>query len=368
MASTKKKYIWIPLVVVAIIATGFLVAFAVQDREPEDRVSNTDDTTTTEVTTTSTTAAPPVNVTVDNAALATLFDGDVDPTTELVFGDAAVELLENAPEERGDAAHSANTLKTPADVIEWFNSGDPKAVPVRDRVALSVIAQCGEADAARIMDGEGWITMVVLPESQVLNTSYSDGNGGMEFANGWRQTGEKDGYHIPVCLTGPNAGKIVANGMVRADCGNGHDSPKIRIYRPGMDTAVPVDVPPSEVPKYRCPDGREPTPEGLCPKDPSKDINNNTEVPEQVRKDGPSPDNRERIERGPTVPHDTPSGCAGRCPTTTTTPPSGGNGGGTSTTVPSSNGGNTGVTAPPTSAPPPAPPTTESPTVTVVSP
>ena len=105
----------------------------------------------------------------------------------------------------------------------------------------------------------------------------------------------------------------------------------------------------------------------LTPKDPSKDINRNPAVPPQVRKDQPSPDNKKRIETGPTKPVDTPSGCSGSCPTappttrpaTPTAPP---------TTRPVSIGGNTGITPPPTVAPPVAPPVTSSPTVTVVSP
>ncbi len=308
------------------------------------------------------------SVTVDPASLAAVFEGPVDPATELAFGEQATATLATAPQERGSTAHSAQTLASPQDVVAWFNSGDAKAVVVRDRVLFSVTAACGEADAARIMAGEGWLTMVVLPPSQITGTSYFK-DGQMVFASTPRQTGEKDGYHVPVCLTGAHAGFVVPNGMVRADCGNGSEAPKIRINRPDTPPAPPVEQPPTpqqpKRPVPKCPDGRPVPPSGLCPKDPSKDINNNPEVPPQVRKNQPSPDNQARIDAGPTAPVDTPSGCSGPCPTVAPPPPKATT---PTVTVPVSNGGNTGITAPSTVAPPPAPPVTESPKTTVTSP
>ncbi len=321
--------------------------------------------------TTTTIPAPAgTNVVVDPASLAAVFEGSVDPATELAFGEQATATLATAPQERGSAAHSAETLASPQDVVAWFNSGDAKAVVVRDRVLFSVTAACGAEDAARIMAGEGWLTMVVLPPSQITGTSYFK-DGQMVFASTPRQTGEKDGYHVPVCLTGEHAGYVVPNAMVRADCGNGSEAPKIRINRPDTPPAPPVEQPPTPEqpprPTPKCPSGQPIPPSGLCPKDPSKDINNNPWVPDQVTKDHPSDDNQDRIDAGPTTPVDTPSGCPGPCPTTTTSPPSGG-GGGPTTTVPVSHGGNTGVTASPTTAPPVAPPVTSSPTTPVTSP
>lgn len=107
--------------------------------------------------------------------------------------------------------------------------------------------------------------------------------------------------------------------------------------------------------------GPETPPTGLTPKDPSKDVLLNPDVPEGVRGPGTTPVG---VDPGlPTAPVDSPSGCNGPCPTAPPPPPPP-----PGVTVPSTNGGNTGVTAPSTSAPPPAPPTTSSPTVTVVSP
>lgn len=310
-------------------------------------------------TSTSTTVAAPTSVTVDPASLAGVFEGPVDPT-ELSFGEEAIASAEGAPQERGSNAHSRVTLRTPGDVITWFNSDDPKAQPVRDRVYLSTLAQCGEQDAAAIMAGNGWLTMVVNPRSQVLGTSYAM-DSGMEFARAWRQTGEKDKYHIPVCLTGPNAGKIVPNGMVRADCGNGHDAPKIRINRPDTPPAPPVEQPPTpeEPPTPVCPPEMPYGTPPICKDSPSRDVNNNPLVPPQVRGPGTTPIG---VDPGPaTPPIDSPTGCQGPCPTTPTTVPSGGGGSGPSTTVPRTEGGNTGITLPPTPEPPPAPPITAAP-------
>lgn len=66
------------------------------------------------------------------------------------------------------------------------------------------------------------------------------------------------------------------------------------------------------------------SPKCLKPKDPSQSVNNNPNVPEQVKKTQPSPDNQSEIDEGPTQPVDSPTGCNGPCPTSTTTstPPS----------------------------------------------
>lgn len=141
---------------------------------------------------------------------------------------------------------------------------------------------------------------------------------------------------------------------VMARCGN-----PVTTGKPPVPSG-PTDENPAPTPHKPKP---SPTTTVLTPKDPSRNIDRNPEVPEQVRKDRPSPDNQERIDRGPTTPIDSPSGCNGPCPTTAppaTVPPK--------TTVPETHGGNTGVTPPPTVAPPPAPPVTSSPTTPVTSP
>ena len=134
------------------------------------------------------------------------------------------------------------------------------------------------------------------------------------------------------------------------------------VRKRGGNPVTPAPVAPAGPTDEPTPSGPEaPPPPGLTPKDPSKDVLLNPEVPAQVRGPGTTPVG---VDPGPPVaPIDSPSGCLGPCPTTPPpAPPAPG------VTVPVSNGGNTGVTAPPTSAPPPAPPVTSSPTVTVPSP
>lgn len=136
--------------------------------------------------------------------------------------------------------------------------------------------------------------------------------------------------------------------------------------------APPLENPPPEEPP--------PPPPEVEPKDPDKSTNNNEEIPRQVRKTQPSPDNQEQVDEGPVAPVDSPTGCVGSChedptfkdppPTTTTTrPPST-----STTTVPSCGQDgqpscfNTGVNPPPTTQPPAPPPQEEPNTGTVVSP
>lgn len=204
-----------------------------------------DPTTTTSTTTTTAPAVDDGDVTVevDTASLKDLFEDPV-AADELAFGSEAEAAMVGAPEERGEAAHSRETLKTPEQLVEWLKSNDPRAKPVLDRVTLAITAECGAADVkVHLEDGQGWLLMVVLPPSQIQGTSYFV-DGQAAISEHWRTAGDRDAHWLPVCTQGPNKGKIVANGMVRADCGNGADKPKIRIIRPDTPEAPPVTCPP----------------------------------------------------------------------------------------------------------------------------
>lgn len=121
-------------------------------------------------------------------------------------------------------------------------------------------------------------------------------------------------------------------------------------------------------PVPKCPDGSPVPPNGLCPKNPEESVNNNPDVPDQVKKTEPSPDNQTEANKPPREPVDSPTGCTDRCdeddgfaPTTTTTRPNQGQG--------DSGDGATNVTTPPTTqAPAPAPPTTASPSPSTTNP
>ncbi len=161
---------------------------------------------------------------------------------------------------------------------------------------------------------------------------------------------------------------------IMARCGNPVTQGPPPVPHGPTDNPPPVNTTTTTTPpgKPLCPGTDIPVPpNGLCPKDATKDINRNPNVPPGVTKTGPSPDNGSRVGAGPTAPVDSPCGKAD-CSTTTTAPSSSSSGG--TTTVPSCGKSgqpschNTGVTPPTTVAPPPAPPVTSSPTVTVVSP
>lgn len=316
-----------------------------------------------------------VNLVVDAASMAPLFEGAVHPD-ELAFGDEAVALMAGAPEERGGNAHSPTTLRSPQELTAALNSGDPKMAPVRDRVVNAITQTCGVEDVAVHLDqSQGWLLMVVIPESQVHGTSYSV-DGQMQFATDWRQTGERDAYWLPVCTTGANAGKVVIEGIVRADCGNGHKSPKIRIVRQDTPPAPPVETPPTTTtttPPTTVPPGTPPSTippdQPRCPYDhrlppdckvPTEDVLVNPGAGGSAGSSGgqspqtPVYDDEDGIGPGSVNPPVAPQ---------PSTPPSGGGGSGSTT------GGNPPpVTTPTTVVTIPVVPTTGSPTVTVPEP
>ncbi|MBP9738498.1 hypothetical protein KBD20_02305 [Candidatus Saccharibacteria bacterium] len=319
-------------------------AQAVKDLEAE--LKSCDDGSTTDETTT--TIKPEVsgdiNVEVDTSSFPEHFPEGV-AADELAFGSDAEAAMEVAPQERGAAAHSSETLRTPEQLTSWLKSDDPKAKPVRDRVVLTVTAECGAEDVAVHMDdSQGWLLMVILPESQVQGLSYFV-DGQMEFADSWRQTQGRDAYWLPICTQGPNMGTIVWNGFVRADCGNGADKPVFRIVRP--------DTPPAK--SVICPPGMHGNVPGVCKDGPEKD-------PEQQGNNRPGGGGAEEggsVEGGPLGPAGRPPEvyippeppAAVPIPQTTTPQPG--------TTVPQ---------APATTAPSPTDPEVVNPPVTGVPP
>lgn len=183
-----------------------------------------------------------------------------------------------------------------------------------------------------------------------INTGV-DGNGNMVVSSHEGITGDRRAVKVVL--------KDGTTFWVMARCGNpvkkGGEAPNL--------PKGPTDQPGPEQPKT------PEVPTTLKPKDPSKNIDRNLYVPEQVRKNGPSPDNQDRINAGPTKPVDSPSGCDGPCPVPYT-PPKFEQGEGTKVTVtfPESHGGNTGVKTPNTVEPAPTLPNDESPTKPVDTP
>lgn len=350
---------------VAVFAVSFGTWWIDDDKASVDVDVDTEESATTSTSTTSTTveAQEVGDVVVDPQEVADLFETETGrpPTAEdLVFQEEAAALMEAAAQERGARAHSDETLFTVEDLMRFLAS--PEGAEIRERVVNAVTAECGADDVAvHLEDGQGWLLMVVRPASQIMGTSYETASGGIEFASNWRAVGMDDAYWAPVCTAGANEGNIADNGLVRADCGNGHDNPRIRIPREDTPDVPPVEIPPGNPCPYN-PALPVDSPDCLKPKDPTADPLVNRAIPEQVRGEGTTSVGE---DPGPPVnPVDSPTGCDGPCPTTqppTTQPPPSG-GGSTPTTVPGCGGSgqpscsNTGVTPPTTTAPPAPPP------------
>lgn len=216
-----------------------------------------------------------------------------------------------------------------------------KSIPVKVTKTMKV-------DVKRALNGSGYFPIQVNVAAQVLGTTYFQ-NGKVLEAGEWREVGPKDVFWL--FMTVDN--QIVFGATIRADCGNPNIVRVIPI-RPNTPPAPPIHVPPVGPPV--CPSGYQLTANGLCPKDPSQDINNNPYVPPGVVNHFPP----YTIPVLPEVPHDTATGCADNkpCPTTQpqpttpTAPP-----GGTVKTPKCGESGqpsctNTGVTTPTTVAPP----------------
>jgi len=192
-----------------------------------------------------------------------------------------------------------------------------------------------------------WKVAVIQPTDQMPpgwgNTGIDNGVP----SSGASPTGDTSGWMV--VFVDANGKPIGEHGVMRR-CGN--PVTPMPVAPPGKtDETPPIGGPPDTTT----------TVPGLTPKDPSRDVNVNPAVPDQVKGPGTTPVGG---NPGPaTPPVDSPSGCQGPCPTAPPPPPPG-----PGVTVPVSNGGNTGVTAPPTSAPPPAPPVTASPQTQVTSP
>lgn len=194
----------------------------------------------------------------------------------------------------------ANTVLSGADAeIDDRPAEDPKAFADR----INVLAQ--------FFDGAHVTIELQKAGTSVVNTVVHNGK-----VVQFRYTVRKDRYFI----------RIVKNDVVLevfVTCGNRKSAQLI----PGAPTTKeepPHDDKPPETSPTTTTTIRTTT-TTLKLKDPSLSTNNNPQIPDQVRKDEPSPDNDDEIQEGPIQPVDSPTGCNGPCPapsTPTTTVPS----------------------------------------------
>ena len=221
-------------------------------------------------------------------------------------GDHAVDWALNTQEERGNGSFTNHTLKTPEDVSAYLNdTNDPKAKATRERVEQGIRKYgYGDDQVARAMSGAGYIPVQMKEASQILGTSYFK-DGKVLIAGTWRQAAPGDVYWLYFA----SDGKVIPEALVRADCGNSN-AVIIRVVRPGMPVAPPVDQPPGE---ELCPQGNvlhpgagvcSPPPppgckeKGNCPTLPCTNCTNNPKVPNQAPGQGGTGDGGASLNGG----------------------------------------------------------------------
>lgn len=323
-----------------------------------------------EASTTTTKAKPSTTTTTKPVDPDDVFDQINDKFQDFEPGQVKVGeknvTFQGAPEERGIAAFSQRTLKTPEEVGAFLQEDTEVSRAAKERVVGAInahgweklvallqshpkaskkekeqfaaqIRKDNEEEIQRALSGEGYFPVQVTVAARVLGTTYFKDGKVLESGE-WRSVGPKDVFWL---FLGRD-GKILFDAAIRADCGN----PNITLVTP----IPPGEEPPTPIEKICPDDGEVPDENGLCPKDPEEDPLANPDIPRGPTGPGRTPVGTpiEPI----TTPVTTPTGCNGPCPnpvTTTTTRPTGT----TTTTLPPSTTPVTGT--PPTTLPPPPP-------------
>jgi hypothetical protein len=219
--------------------------------------------------------------------------------------------------ERASVAFTKKTIETRQDLMNFFKSDRKVAKQARSRVtkALRKAGVSKDEIHRALTTSDRWIWVAPTVPSQISGTTYPV-NGGVIKVGEPRSVASNDAMWFYVT----EDGHIVRDAAVRADCGN-----------PEVTTITPI--PPGHgAPPITCVSGcvqtpyckMHPTaPKCLTPKDPTKDVLVNPNVPDQVKGPGTTPVG---TSPGPaTKPVDSSTGCNGPCPTspqpTPTSPP-----------------------------------------------
>lgn len=199
---------------------------------------------------------------VDTAAIAAQIYGQFPDVTQKDVnvgsqGDHPVDWALNTQEERGSGSFATRTIKTAPEVGAYLNEDTDESKTAKAYVAKAITdAGYDDSEVNRALTGEGYFPVQLKDASQVLGTTYFK-DGKVLVAGQWRQAAPGDVYWLFLA----SDGRLVAGALVRADCGN-MDAKAIRIVRPGMPPAPPVEQPPGE---ETCPPGTVLNPEtGVC--------------------------------------------------------------------------------------------------------
>jgi hypothetical protein len=299
------------------------------------------------------TTAPNVLVTESNGRMhslplvnadGTVVNGDStsDPRTPPTYADAKVKGPAQSWEQFVDLmggmkwyvdgvnARKGTTGFDWSDVQKWATAKDANG-PIDARVIqvynLNYTDQQAR-DAVRGLVGNDADKLPIARHSCIVNTRGFDHNQMQDFVDCRQMVRVSlspivyDNNGVPVSLRSDTG--------VFVDCFNIWWIPRQIVVPvpPTTPTTVPPKVPPTTVPPTptttvppnipTCPNGQPIPPNGLCPKDPSQDVNVNPDVPPQVQGPGTTPVG---TSPGPsTLPVDTPTGCVGDCPTTVPLP------------------------------------------------
>ncbi len=185
-------------------------------------------------------------------------------------------VLVDQDEERGDESFLEETAQTSEDLLEFLNSDADEAAAARNFYEECLMYNgYGADELTRLLSTpDAWGTHQILPEAEWVDNTYYV-NGKAKVSSHRRAVNGGDIVHIYVTLDG----NVLECTTMRGDCGNPGGKP-VPPEPPTPPTTTPTS-PPTTVPPT--------TSTTLAPKDPSKDVNVNPDVPPAVRGPGTTP-------------------------------------------------------------------------------
>ncbi|HSX14387.1 MAG TPA: hypothetical protein VLE72_00550 [Candidatus Saccharimonadales bacterium] len=149
--------------------------------------------------------------------------------------------LNGAPQERGIAAFTHQTIMVKPQLVAYVNGSSPESMATRQRLQQCLAPMPGEFQ--RALNGEGYtLVKFTVPVEIQGTTYYNQATHQVLTADGWRTVGANDGYWVFQTRNGT----LVPCAIVRADCGNSRVT-AIRPVPPNEASPPPsVEVPPKK--------------------------------------------------------------------------------------------------------------------------
>lgn len=251
--------------------------------------------------------------------------------------------IPKSPQERATVAFTKKTIETRQDLVNFFASDNKLAKQAKARVVRNLRKHhvSNEEIKRAISNGDRWIWVAPTVPSSIMGTTYPSA-GGIIKVKAPRGVAANDAIWYYVTEDGHVYGDV----SVRADCGNAEVITVTPI--PPGSTPPPISCVTNCAPPTPYCKNHPTAPQCLTPKDPTKDVNVNPQVPAQVKGHGTTPVG---TSPGPaTKPVDSSTGCDGPCPVPTSGPSP------TSPTTPPPDTTPVVTQPPATGTPPPPPP------------